>query len=87
MVMEASGGGWGPQAHLVWAELAKYKSIATGEPEATTESQLLQNLSCILHHENARAIMRRSTANQYIHHSDSIVSGGTNDHDDHDYDN
>ena len=87
IVMEASGGGWGPQAHLVWAELAKCKSIVTGEPEATTASQLLQNLSCILHHENARAIMRRSTANHYIHHSDSIVSGGTNDHDVHDYDN
>ena len=65
--MEACGGGWGPQAHLVWAELAKCKSVVTGEPEAYTVTQLLQNLSMTLHRENARAVVRRSTGYAPVH--------------------
>ena len=58
IVAEALGGGWGPTACKVWAELAKVKSLLTGELESTVASQLYQSLGLILHRENARAILR-----------------------------
>ena len=60
LICEADGGGWGPAAHTVWSELAKHKSILTGEQHSIIATQLLQSLGLILHRENARAIMRRS---------------------------
>ena len=60
IICEADGGGWGPAAHSVWGELAKHKSILTGEKKSTIVTQLLQSLGLILHRENARAILRRS---------------------------
>ena len=60
LICEADGGGWGPAAHAVWSELAKYKSILTGEQNSTIAIRLLQSLGLILHKENARAILRRS---------------------------
>ena len=62
MVMEASGGGWGPQARKVWTRLAKASSIISGEPESKQAEALLQRLSFTLHKENARAILRRVAA-------------------------
>ena len=63
LICEADGGGWGPAAHGVWGELAKHKSILTGEKTSTVATQLLQSLGLILHRENARAILRRSPSN------------------------
>ena len=60
LICEADGGGWGPTAHTVWSELAKSKSILTGEKSSTIANRLLQSLGIILHRENARAILRRS---------------------------
>ena len=60
IICEADGGGWGPAAHAVWSELAKHKSVLTGEHTSVIVSRLLQSLSMILHRENARAILRRS---------------------------
>ena len=60
LICEADGGGWGPTAHTVWSELAKSKSILTGEKTSTISIHLLQSLGLILHRENARAILRRS---------------------------
>lgn len=60
IICEADGGGWGPAAHAVWSELAKYKSVLTGEQSSTIATRLLQSLGLILHKENARAILRRS---------------------------
>ena len=60
MVCEADGGGWGPAANAVWSELAKHKSVLTGEQSSTTATRMLQSLSLILHKENARSILRRS---------------------------
>ena len=60
LICEADGGGWGPAANAVWSELAKYKSVMTGEQSSTTASRLLQSLGLILHKENARAILRRA---------------------------
>ena len=59
LIAEADGGGWGPQAHKVFNELAKITSSTTGEPESLVAGHLLQSLGLILHRENARAILRR----------------------------
>ena len=63
IICEADGGGWGPAAHSVWSELAKHKSVLTGEQNSTIATYLLQSLGLILHKENARAILRRSQNN------------------------
>ena len=60
LICEADGGGWGPTANAVWSELAKYKSVLTGEQNSTTATRLLKSLGLILHKENPRAILRRS---------------------------
>ena len=44
----------------MWNEFAKRKCFITGGPESTVAVQLMQNLSQILHMENARVILRRS---------------------------
>ncbi len=59
LIAEADGGGWGPQAHKVFNELAKLKSALTGEPESTSALHILQSLNITLHTKNARAILRR----------------------------
>ena len=60
MIMEASGGGWGPMARGVWSELAKSSALATGELQTNTSSAIMlrQRLSMTLHRENARACIR-----------------------------
>ena len=60
LVCEADGGGWGPAAQAVWGELAKRKSLLTGEENSTVANRMLQSLGIVLHKENARAIIRRS---------------------------
>ena len=61
-VVEARGGAWAPAATTIFAELAKTKSLLTGEPASTVLHQLHQNLGIILHRENARAALRRLCA-------------------------
>ena len=72
MVVEAVGGGWGECAMKVFYELAKTKSLITGERKNQTLTHLLQNLGIILHRENARAILRRCAA--FTHTSPSILA-------------
>ena len=62
MVVEAVGGGWGPSATKVFYELAKTKSMLSGELKNQVLSQMYQNLGIILHRENARSILRRCCA-------------------------
>ena len=57
LVCEADGGGWGPAANRVWSELAKYKSILTGEHSSIHATRLLQSLGIILCRKNARSII------------------------------
>ena len=72
VVVEARGGAWGPAAVKVFSELAKAKSMITGEPVATLLTHLYQGLGVILHRENARAALKRmrkytqSVATRYI---------------------
>ena len=62
MLVEATGGGWGSQALRVWSFLANSTATATGEDRASAKLHLMQNLSLVLHRENARALVRRSPA-------------------------
>ena len=75
IVMEAHGGSWGPVAGKVFAELAQTKSLLTGEPQDHLLGQLYQNLSVILHRENARSILKRSRT--FTHNLDHILSSAT----------
>ena len=59
MVVEASGGAWGAAAAKIFNELAKTKSMISGEPAELLLNQLYQNLGIILHHENARSVLKR----------------------------
>jgi len=62
MVVEAVGGSWGPAAQGIFAELAKAKSLTTGEPPDLLLGHLYQNLGVALHRENARAVLKRTHA-------------------------
>ena len=75
MVMEAVGGAWGPAAVKVFSELAKSKSMLTGESVDILLSQLYQNLGTILRRENARAIIKR--AGSYTRVTDEILAAAT----------
>ena len=57
MVAEACAGSWGPSATKIFVELAKTKSVLTGESQEVV--QTFQNLGFVLHKENARAVVRR----------------------------
>ena len=77
VVAEAFGGGWGPTANKVWAELAKAKASITGELESTVATQLVQTLGLTLHRENARAILRRSAMPTTLDHHYHILGAAT----------
>ena len=74
IICEADGGGWGPAAHAVWSELAKHKSVLTGESNSITATHLLQSLGLILHKENARAILRRSPSSVNRDYSELLAA-------------
>ena len=59
VIIEAVGGGLGPQGMQVIAELAKASASASGEPADTNACFTMQRLSLVLHRENARAVLRR----------------------------
>ena len=59
MVVEAVGGAWGLSAVKVSTELAKSKSILSGESVDVLLTQLYQNMGIILHRENARSVVKR----------------------------
>ena len=62
IVAEAVGGAWGPAADKVFAQLAKLKTSMSGERSSQVLANLYQNLGIIIHRENARAVLRRSSA-------------------------
>ena len=65
IIFEASGGACGPTAAKILAELAKAKSIITGEPQDRVLTHLYQGLGIILHRENARARLKRLRSHAY----------------------
>ena len=60
MVMEASGGSWGPAARKVWSGLANAAAKLIGESPSQKSEGLSQTLSVILHRANARSVLCRS---------------------------
>ena len=60
VVMEAVGGGIGPQGAAVIAELAKSTASASGESADNCAVSIMQSLQITLHRENARALLRRN---------------------------
>jgi len=75
MVVEAVGGAWGPASVKVFNELAKSKSILTGESVEFLHNQLLQSLGVILHRENARAVVKRRGAHTSV--SSTVLAAAT----------
>ena len=59
-------GSGGPQ---ILVEIVKAQAQATGEVESAIASRILQNTGFILHRENARAIVRRSSGPAVAAHS------------------
>jgi len=59
VVAEACGGAWGPTARKIFHELAKTKSVLTGEPVDVVRKELYQSLGVILQRENARSVVKR----------------------------
>ena len=59
MVAAAVGGAWGVAASKIYSQLAKEKSLVTGEREEILLLQLYQSLGIILHRENARSVVKR----------------------------
>ena len=62
MIMEAHGGAWSPTARSAMEWIARQKAAATGESFDATSLRFAQLLSCSLHRENARAVLKRSVA-------------------------
>ena len=75
MVVEARGGAWGAAASKIFSELAKTKSIITGEPEDMVLSHLYQSLGVILHRENAKALLKRMS--MHTGHEQSVLNAAS----------
>ena len=58
-IIEAHGGGFGPVARRVLAEVARAGAAREGEEVEAQASSLLRRMSVSVHRENARAILRR----------------------------
>ena len=59
MVVESHGGSWGLEARQVFSKISQHKAAASYDDPGTLSDQLAQRLSCLLHRENARAVLRR----------------------------
>ena len=60
MVVEAHGGGWSPLARATLDWISKQQAICHNESPAAVSLRVAQRISCTLHRENARAILRRT---------------------------
>ena len=71
-IVEADGGGFGPQACNIISEIAKSKSQSSGDSDSVCATQVYQNLGFVLQRENSRAILRRAapcTKYQEVQHA------------------
>ena len=59
MVLEAHRGGWSPLLRKVFDWISKQQALVTNEEQAVVSLRVAQRISCTLHRENARAILRR----------------------------
>ena len=75
VVVETNGGLWGPSARKIFSELAKTKSVHSGEQKDKILGQLYQNLDVVLQRENSRAILKR--LNGAASGSEAILNAAT----------
>ena len=61
-VVEAHGGGFGPMARRVVAHIAKAGAATEGEEVERQAANTVRRMSCSVHRENARAVLRRFPA-------------------------
>ena len=64
MVVEAHGGGWSPLARTTIDWISKQQALSLNEDPSAVSLRIAQRISCTLHRENARAILRRSAVPQ-----------------------
>ena len=62
MVIESSGGAWGPSARKVCNLIARASVPSTDEPHSPKAEAIAQCSSVILQRANAQAVLRRSRA-------------------------
>ena len=62
LVVEAHGGGWSPGTRHIFDFIAATQAACHHEVPASVSLKIAQRISCTLHKENARAILRRSAA-------------------------
>jgi hypothetical protein len=60
MVCETHGGSWDKEALEVWRQVAKARSLISGEPWERGFQQMMQTLSVAIHRANAQAIATRA---------------------------
>ena len=60
MVVEAHGGGWSPLARATLDWISRQQAICHNESPTAVSLRVAQRISCTLHKENARAILRRT---------------------------
>ena len=68
MVFEAHGGGFSAAVRGVLAWVAEQTAAAHNEEPAAVAMKIAQRISCSLHRENARAILRRAAEPQVDQH-------------------
>ena len=59
MVFEAHGGGWSPLARATLDWISRNQASCHNDDSAAVSLKIAQRISCTLHRENARAVMRR----------------------------
>jgi hypothetical protein len=60
MVVEAHAGGWSKTARVVLDWIAAQGAAVHHENPSTVSLKIAQRISCVLHRENARAVLRRT---------------------------
>jgi hypothetical protein len=60
VVFEGHAGGWSPRARGVVDWMARQGAAARGEPHGDVSLRIAQRISCTLHREAARAVLRRT---------------------------
>eukprot|EP00666_Eupelagonemidae_sp_cell4sb_P005336 gene5336-biopygen9816 len=66
MVIESSGGAWGPIARKVWSLIATASAKISGVPSSQKAEEIAQTLSVILHRANALSVLRRFPCAEHL---------------------
>ncbi len=64
LVVEADSGGWSPLTRATFDWISRIQAASHHEDAASVSLRIAQRISCTLHKENARAILRRSAVSE-----------------------